>query len=420
MLLTGLIDLSPDALDVDLDLEFELVEVDLVDPDMLQGEDKTAEPIEIPPAPTLPPLPAQPDPEADKKKQEEEEADKKKKEEEEAEEGPKRDLGKKRSKVDQLGPPNSTYHVLLSTRNIRKLKYRELAMATIEALPDYKFIVKGGGFNPWKDFDHILLASPDLRTVDQTFIAVDYKISREAVKAKVEKAVAANKQTIEWIEENGYLRGNPKPTNPKRFDDPRWFVLPEKDKVAFYVRKEFLPAVMREEAGEGKSTANFITKLTKLKRYARRIPTAGVQFEAHDLHAALKKTRGRQFELPDDLEATVEARADPELNIYLTFKTVLAAKEFEKWFKKDLGEAIDGSLTLKITVGSVYDQVEFTREGKNVTIWTELTRGQTETILKTVAKSVKDFQAQARKRRREERRKQATRSGGKKAPEGSD
>jgi hypothetical protein len=299
--------------------------------------------------------------------------------------------------VDQLGPPNSTFHVLLSTRNVRKLPYKQLAMGVISALPDYAFLVTGGGFDPLKDFDHIVIASPDLRSVTQTFLAVDYKLPRETMKERIETACAAANETIEWIEEGGVLRGNPKPTKGRDFD-PRWFVLPE-DKVAFYLRKEFLPAVLQEETGEEKTTANFISKMTKLKRYAQRIPTAGVQFEAHDLHAALKRTRGSKFEIPDDVELTIEAQADPEVNIYLHFSSVVAAKEFMTWWEAGVRKAIDENFQLKLLVGGLIDTVEVTREGAQVQVWAELERKQTELILKTIGAKVSEFQERAAKKR---------------------
>ncbi len=403
VLLTGLFDLSPDVLDVDLDLEFELVEVDLVELDKVQGEEKKAGEPEAaappPPAPVAPPEPGiteeEPPPKEPEKPPEPEK--------------PKRDLGQKRSNVDQLGPPNSTFHVLLSTRNIRKLPYAKLGMSVISALPDYEFLVTGGGFDPLKDFDHIVIASPDLRSVTQTFLAVDYKVSRETMKQRIEKACEVAGETIEWIDENGILRGNPKPKEGRDFD-PRWFVLPE-DKVAFYLRKEFLPAVLQEETGTQKTTANFISKMTKLKKYAQRIPTAGLQFEAHDLHAALKRTHMGKFELPDHIELTIEAEVDPEINLSMTFSSIVAAKEFETWW----GE-LEKNITVRATVGGVLDDVELTQSGKEVTAWVELERKQTELFLRLIGSEVAQFQERAAKKREAEMKAAAEKAARDEAP----
>jgi hypothetical protein len=391
VLLSGFFDLTPDALDLDVDLEFELVEVDLVELDKLQGEEeKPAEPVQAPPQPPpeTPPLP--PDPTAEKEKEQE-------KEKPVEPETPKRDLGQKRSTIDQLGPPNSTYHVLLSTKNIRKLPYAKLAMSVIAALPDYDFLVTSGGFDPLKDFDHIVIASPDLRSVTQTFLAVDYKVSRETMKQRIEKACEVQGETIEWIDEGGILRGNPKPNEGGDWD-PRWFVLPQ-DNVAFYMREEFLAAITKEETGEEKTTANFISKMSKLKKFAQRIPTAGLQFEAHDLHAALKRKSTGKFELPDHLELTIEAQADPEINIVASFQSVVAAKEFMNWWDNEFRKLIDDNVAIRFWAGSLIDAIEVTRNEKDVQGWGELERAQTEMILKTIGAEVAEFQKGAAKKR---------------------
>lgn len=386
----------PAPLDVDFELEWDMVEVDLVDPDTIQGHDVNAEPIPEPPPEPPPPEPPKPEePPAEEPKAEEPP----KPEEPAVDEGPKRDLGKRRSKVGKLGPPSANYHVLLSTRNIRKLPFGQDAMDMIAPLPDFRYLVKKGGFDALKDFDHILIASSNLRSVTQTFLAVDYKLSREAVKAKIETAVRKSKQTIEWTEHGGALSGNPVPADGSPDDDPRHFVLLEK-KIAVLVRPEFLPAVLGETVGEEKTAANFVGELTKLRRYARRIPTAGVQFVAHDLHAALKRKSTKSFALPNDVEFTMEARKDPEFHLRLKFMAGSDAKGFVKWWNEGLRKAIDGNLTAKIMVGGIIDDIEIKQDRRQVTVWGELERSQIELILTTMGSVVAREQERLRKKER--------------------
>ncbi|MEM6296973.1 MAG: hypothetical protein AAGA54_37255 [Myxococcota bacterium] len=390
----------PGPLDVDIELEFDMVEVDLVDPNAIQGTDVNAEP--VPPEPEPPPSePPTPDPPAEEPKTEEP-----KPEDPVVEEGPKRDLGQKKSRVHKLGPPSANYHVLLSTRNIRKLPFGKTAMETIAPLPDFEYLVKKGGFDPLKDFDHILIASSNLRSVTQTFLAVDYKLSRDAVKAKIETAVAAEKHTIEWKDHDGILSGNPVPADGSADRDPRHFVLLKK-KVAVLVRPEFLAAVTGEEVGEEKTAANFVSELTKLRRYSRRIPTAGMQFVANDLHAALKRKTAGSFELPNDIEFTMEAQKDPEFHMRFKFASGSAAKDFVKWWNGKFRDVIDGNLTAKIMFGSVIDDIEVERKNREVTMWGELSRSQIELILTTSASQVKKEQARLKKKRRALEKKRA-------------
>lgn len=390
----------PPALDVDLEFEWEMTEVELLDPDALQGDDINAEPVPEPPKEPPPPEPPAPEPPAEEPAKEEP-----KPEEPVEEEGPKRDLGKKKSRVSKLGPPSANYHVLLSTRNIRKLPFGRAAMDMISPLPDFKYLVTDGGFDPLKDFDHVLLASSNLRSVTQTFLAVDYKISREDVKAKIETAARKNGQSIEWVDHGGVLSGNPKPTDGSDDWDPRHFVLLEK-KIAVLVRPEFLPAVLNEDVGEEKTAANFVGELTKLRRYARRIPTAGVQFVAHDLHAALKRSKSRSGNvLPNDVEFTMEAQKDPEFHIRLKYPKGTDASAFVTFWNGDLRKAIDGNITARLMLGGVIDDIEVERKGREVTVWGELDRAQIELILATTASLVEKEQARIQAKQKKRRAK---------------
>ncbi len=402
--------LVPPAIDVDFELEWELTEVELLDPDALQGDDINAEPVPEPPKEPPPPEPPPPEPPVEEPAKEEPKPEEPKPEDE----GPKRDLGQKKSRVSKLGPPSANYHVLLSTRNIRKLPFGKAAMDMISPLPDFKYLVTDGGFDPLTDFDHVLLASSNLRSITQTFLAVDYKISREDVKAKIEQAARKNGEAIEWVDHGGILSGNPKPTDGSNDSDPRHFVLLEK-KIAVLVRPEFLPAVLNEEVGEEKTAANFVGELTKLRRYARRIPTAGLQFVAHDLHAALKRSKSKSGNvLPNDIEFTMEAQKDPEFHFRFTYPTGTDASAFVTFWNGDLRKAIDGNITAKIMLGGIIDDIEVERRGREVTVWGELERAQIELILTTMASVVEKEQARVQaeqKKRRAAAKKKAGEEG---------
>lgn len=386
--------LIPGPLDVDIDIEFDMIEVDLVDINAIQGTDVNAEPVPEP----------EPDAEPDPPPVEEAPKEEPPKEEPPVEEpvvdeGPKRDLGKRKSKVAKLGPPSSNYHVLLSTRNIRKLPFGQDAMDMIRPLPDFRYLVDKGGFDPLKDTNHILVASSNLRSVTQTFLAVDHAISTEAMKAKIETAARNSKQTIEWKEHGDAISGNPVPADGSPDNDPRHFVLLKKN-IAVLVRPEFLPAVLGEEVGKEKTAANFVGELTKLRRYARRIPTAGVQFVAHDLHAALKKKSAGSFDLPNDIEFTMEARKNPEFHLRLEFIDTAGAKAFLGWWNGKFREFIDGNLTAKIMLGGLIDDIEVEQTRREVTIWGELERSQIELILKTMGSVVEKEQKRVQKSQR--------------------
>jgi len=379
-LVGGMISFDP-KIELDLDLEF--TEVELIDPDQLQGAAPpqpeptpvAAPPSTPPPTTTPPPTPA-PTPEPPKPpppKPAEDPADQ-------------HDLGKQSSKVDQLGPTNSTYFVMLVPKKIRKLSFADKALDIMAPLPDFQYLIAGGGFDALRDFDHIIVASPDLRDWRQTFLAVDYRVSREEVQRAIERAAAANDESVEWIEENGIIRGNPRPLDEDEPDvDNRWFVLLE-DKIAVYVRDEFLSHVLAEEVGEDKTAGNYVANLTKLRKFAARQPTAGMQIVARDLRQALKRSK-LPFQIPDSVELSAEAAEEPELLIRGEFSSVVEAKAFEKWWKTDVPTRFDESLQLKIAKGMFYDPVELTRDDKEIRLWARFETQQASLILGFIAEN---------------------------------
>jgi hypothetical protein len=358
---------------LDIELDFELQEVELIDPDQIQGgQPAPTEPVvpEPPPVPSAPPdpgpLPEPPKPEQPKPEKPVDD----------------HDLGKRHSEADELGPTNSTFYALLVPKKIRKLSFADKALDIMAPLPDFAYLIGAGGFDALRDFDHIVIASPDIRDWRQTFLAVDYKIPREEVQHAIERAAAKNDETVEWIEENGIVRGNPKPLDDSEPDiDPRWFMLLE-DGIAVYVRPEFVEHVLAAEAGDTKTAGNYVANLTKLRKFAAAVPTAGLQVVIKDLRSALKRAK-LPFEMPDTIELTAEASEDPELLIRFEFAALVDAKAFELWWKNEMPKLIPAAA--KMLIGGTLDQLQISREGKEVHLWSRFDSKQTAMLLGIIA-----------------------------------
>jgi hypothetical protein len=365
----------------EIDLEF--TEVELVDPDLLQGEQADPVPEPPPPAPQPtpppPPEPAPPDPQADAPKPPEPVPEP---------EAPK--FAAKGSEADKLAPPQSTFHMLLVPKKIRKLPFAQQVLDIMAPLPDFEMLIDKGHFDALRDFDHIVIASPNIQDWTQTFLAVDYRVSREEVQRAIERAVAADDQVIAWVDDGTLLRGNPRPEDPEKEDaDNRWFVfLP--GKVAVYVREEFLPGILAG-ADDGRKTAgNFVTNLSKLRRFADRQPDAGMQLVLKGMRRAIKKEpkiggKKLPFKFPDGFELSASASAEPEVVVRVELADVVEAKAFIKWWDDDLRAIIDDSFALKLQFGWVYDLLQPERVGAEVTLRGQMTTDQAIKVMQFAA-----------------------------------
>ena len=61
-------------------------------------------------------------------------------------------------------------------------------MDIMAPLPDFQLIIQGGDFHPLRDFDYIVIASPDIRDITQTFLAVQHRLPMEELKAGLVRA----------------------------------------------------------------------------------------------------------------------------------------------------------------------------------------------------------------------------------------
>ncbi|MCA9663485.1 MAG: hypothetical protein KC486_34460, partial [Myxococcales bacterium] len=394
------------SLGVDVEMpefEFELTEVEFIDPDQELGEG-LPEP-EPEPEPEVQPPQPEPEPEPEIEGDTDGAED-----EPEPEPEPKKQFGDKKSKVDKLGPANSNFFMLLNAKKTAGLPFAESIIEIMASLPDFQFIIDGGGFHPLRDFNYMVIASPDIRDVSQTFLAVEYKLPQQEMQDGLDRAAAGRDQAIAWEERGGLTMGNPKPIGDPESDwDPRWFVFLD-DKVAVYVREEFLSQIIEgPDASKGKTSGNFVANLTRMRTYAAREPKAGMQMQMKDIYASvrMKKT---PFTIPDAIEVMAEAAAAPELVVKMDFLDDPAAEQFEKEWKELLPRFIDEKVPLlaRGMARGLYEQIDIGREDKGITLRSEFSKTQATLLLDQVAsmsskmlRRTPEEMEQLRKRRKE-------------------
>jgi hypothetical protein len=359
----------------DPDIELEFTEIEMIDVNAEQAED--AEPEPEPEPAVLPPVGPEPPPEAP--------GDTEEAKDPAEEEKPKKKFGDKKSKIDKLAPTNATFSMMLANKRIRRLPFADSAADIMAPLPDFEYIITDGGFDTWKDFDYIVIASPDIRIVSQTFLAVQYKLPPEEIKAGIERASEMRGLVLEWEEQEGIQMANPRPADPEKKDrDPRWFVLLEEENVALYVREEFLPQVLSGPDGKKKTAGNFVANVAKMRRFTSQEPKAGLQLKFKDLRAALKKAKGLPFEFPDDIEVMAEATKKPQVVIRLGFVAPEHALQFEEFWNVQLKELVS-DWKVRAMVGSDYDNTTLTVEGKQVILRNRFSTDRAEFLLSLFA-----------------------------------
>nr|MCH9682777.1 hypothetical protein [Deltaproteobacteria bacterium] len=211
------------------------------------------------------------------------------------------------------------------------------------------------------------------------------KVSQQEVMRGIERAAAANDEVVEWVEDDGPLRGNPRPADPEKEDaDVRWFVFLE-NKVAIYVRPEFLDSILEGPAKDGRKTSgNYVANLSKIRRIAARQPKAGLQVVISDLSDKFKRNP-LPFAIPDHIEFSASAAKAPDVMLRFEFLNVVEAKAFGLWWKKTLPELIDKIPGASWVAKPIYSALKLEREDAKVRIVGKLAQGQAEMLLKMIA-----------------------------------
>lgn len=371
------------GLDLDFKLEMPEFELELteLEPVVLDQElEGEAKPPEPPPEPEVAPPPMGPE-----KPPEGEDGPK---EEDKPPEPPKPKFGEKSSRVAELGPASSNFFMLLSARKVSSLPFADAIVEIMAPLPDFDFIVTGGGFHALKDFNYIVIASPNLRDLTQTFLAVEYRLPQREIQAGLDRAAAAAGQKIDWELREGRLMGNPRPlADSDRDDDPRWFVFLDDD-VAIYVREEFLPAILAgPDARKGNTAGNFVANLSKMRTFAAREPKAGLQLVVKDIRASVRIKGEPPFPIPNHLELMAEAAASPELVVKTEFLDAVDATKLERQWTEDLPKFIDDKVPIyaRFMVRAFFKQTEVTRDDKVLHFRADFSKDQAKFILEQIA-----------------------------------
>jgi hypothetical protein len=125
------------------------------------------------------------------------------------------------------GPEGSRLTALLRLDRLRATPDAASYIGPIDEvlrlLPDRRRLLEGTGLDLYRDFDALLIATPDPFDDAVTFLAVRHHLDDAALRAALDRGAAAGHHPIEWREEAG------RPVGARHGEgrDDRLFVLPE-------------------------------------------------------------------------------------------------------------------------------------------------------------------------------------------------
>ena len=135
------------------------------------------------------------------------------------------------------GPEGSRLTALLRLDRVRasflRSSYVEAIDQLLVLLPDRRRLLDGTGLDLYRDFDALLIATPEPRDDKVTFLAARHHLKDASLRAALDRGAAASGQTIQWRAEDGRPVGVRRPRAAATGEaaslnlDDRIFVLPQ-------------------------------------------------------------------------------------------------------------------------------------------------------------------------------------------------
>ena len=152
--------------------------------------------------------------------------------------GEEADGGRRRpGDLRNYGPEGSRLTALLRLDRVRASAFRSSYVEAIDQLlvllPDRRRLLEGTGLDLYRDFDALLIATPEPRNDKVTFLAARHHLRDASLQAALDRGAAATSQTIQWRAEDGRPVGVRRPRAASRGEtsdlnlDDRIFVLPQ-------------------------------------------------------------------------------------------------------------------------------------------------------------------------------------------------
>jgi hypothetical protein len=289
--------------------------------------------------------------------------------------------------LQSYGPEGSRLTALLRLDRLRSSPEGRGYIGPVDELlrlmPDRRRLLEGSGLDMYRDFDALLIATPNPFDDAVTFLAVRHHLTDAQLKAALDRGAVAAGRPIAWHEEGG----RPVGVRAGAGRDDRLFVMP-KAGLAVIAPPAYAQLLLEKKDREGRpvarqSWADLITRIDAedgaLPEEAVFMMTASNLLRARDAHLvsgvpALPKvismvagTSPTSFvELTSHFAAEAEARA--------------WENEFPGWKQKLLGNP----LVLFAGLNPIISRAQLERDGRAVSLRTTASPEETRRILQMI------------------------------------
>ncbi|MBK8480267.1 MAG: hypothetical protein IPL40_03690 [Proteobacteria bacterium] len=152
----------------------------------------------------------------------------------------------------EVAPGDAALLVLLRCDRVRDSPYAAGVRELLAAFYDYRTLLAGAPLDPLRDFDRLLIATPNPYRITETLLVARHALSLAAARTALEASVQANAGTLRWTEHEGSLQGELS-APPRLPGDRRLLTLLEG--LIVFAAPELLEQLQRPTAATGPPAA---------------------------------------------------------------------------------------------------------------------------------------------------------------------
>ncbi len=278
--------------------------------------------------------------------------------------------------LSKMAPGNAALMLLLRMDRIRRSRHADAVRRLLEVFYDFKTLLWSPKLDVVRDFDAVLIATPNPYRVTETFLALRHRMSERRLRAVLEESVRIADKRMRWRRGPAGLRGTI-PSPPKLAHDRRRVIVRPGLALLTTPEHEGLLLARQPSPDPKDRQAEQPTLLDALqqmelegggddrqRRRRQRGKRPGLLLQVINLPRLVRLPR--DIPAPSNLQVTIPALESALVEAVLSFADDREAKRFLVAIKPRLRRARASILLRLMGLGRMLDRLRLTRAGSQV------------------------------------------------------
>jgi hypothetical protein len=286
--------------------------------------------------------------------------------------------------LGEYAPGDAALMLLLRMDRVRRSPYEHNVRRLLEVFYDHKTILWSSGIDPIRDFETLLIATPNPYRVTQTFLAAQYSGGQPRMKRALERAVRFKDKRMRWTRSGAGIRGEI-PSPPRLAQDPRVVIV--QSSVMMLTDPKHIPLFAAPASAP--TTDAGVRAQTWMERLSLMSAKGGMGREGPGMMLqAINLQRlvilPADLPTPTSLQVTVTPRDPAFVEGVLLFSSVQLAKSFLVVMPQRIARAKQSLLLRFLGVTDMLDRITFKRKESVVWATAKLTGDQVRALLEVI------------------------------------